>query len=113
MPGALLLGSAHFDDVLKARPEILAPGFGLVADDECGTVTGTIDITVKDQPATIDTVAVHPDHQPQGIGHLLLAEALSRVSALGVPTPGRVVKVLTVDSGASGAVALDQRGRAS
>ena len=80
------LSTAYFDDVLKAKPEAPAPGFGLVAADERGAVTGIIDVTVEGELATIDTVAVHPDRQHQGIGRALLAGARARVSALGVPT---------------------------
>ncbi|WP_329237937.1 GNAT family N-acetyltransferase [Streptomyces canus] len=80
------LESAYFDDVLKTKPETPAPGFGLVAAEERGTVTGIIDVTVEGELATIDTVAVHPDRRHQGIGRALLAEARARVSALGVPT---------------------------
>ncbi|MFF0087217.1 GNAT family N-acetyltransferase [Streptomyces canus] len=80
------LSTAYFDDVLKTKPETPAPGFGLVAAEERGTVTGIIDVTVEGELATIDTVAVHPDRQHQGIGRALLAEARARVSALGVPT---------------------------
>ncbi|MET9785120.1 GNAT family N-acetyltransferase [Streptomyces canus] len=79
------LNTSYFDDVLKTKPETPAPGFGLVAAAEHGTVTGIIDIAVEDELATIDTVAVHPDHQHQGLGRALLAEARARVSALGVP----------------------------
>ncbi|MFB8273476.1 GNAT family N-acetyltransferase [Streptomyces sp. NPDC055955] len=49
------------------RPEIPAPGFELVAG-----------------LATIDTVAVHPDHQHQGHGRALLAEAQARARVLGL-----------------------------
>ena len=80
------LSTPYFDDVLRTKPETPAPGFALVANEEHGTVTGIIDVTVEDELATIDTVAVHPDHQHQGIGRALLAGARDRVSALGVPT---------------------------
>ncbi|MFD3481042.1 GNAT family N-acetyltransferase [Streptomyces sp. NPDC058695] len=61
------------------------PGFGLVAAGEHGTVTGIIDVTVEVELATIDTVAVHPDHQNQGLGRALLAGVGACASALGVP----------------------------
>src|SRR5438445_3710206 len=79
------LGTAYFDDVLRAKPEIPAPGFELVAVDEAGTVAGIMDVTVADALATIDTVAVHPDFQHRGLGRALLAQARARVRALGVP----------------------------
>lgn len=80
------LNSAYFDDVLRAKPEIPAPGFALVAAEEDGTVTGIMDVSVAGELATIDTVAVHPDHQHQGIGRALLSETRARVRAVGVPT---------------------------
>ncbi|WP_405680534.1 GNAT family N-acetyltransferase [Streptomyces sp. NBC_01238] len=80
------LDTPYFDDVLTAKPETPAPGFALVATAEQETVTGIIDVSVDDELATIDTVAVHPDYQHQGLGRTLLTEARARVSALGVPT---------------------------
>jgi ribosomal protein S18 acetylase RimI-like enzyme len=80
------LNTPYFDDVLKSKPETPAPGFGLVAAEEHGTVIGIVDVTVEDELATIDTIAVHPDHQNQGLGRALLAEARARVSALNVAT---------------------------
>ncbi|MCX4790320.1 GNAT family N-acetyltransferase [Streptomyces sp. NBC_01221] len=85
------LDTPYFDDVLTAKPETPAPGFALVATAEQETVTGIIDVSVDDELATIDTVAVHPDYQHQGLGRTLLTEARARVSALGVRRwmPGR------------------------
>ncbi|MFJ5197936.1 GNAT family N-acetyltransferase [Streptomyces sp. NPDC088394] len=80
------LNTPYFDDVLTSKPEVPAPGFALVVAAELGDIKGIIDITVDDELATIDTVAVHPDYQHQGLGTALLAEARARVSALGVPT---------------------------
>ncbi|WP_326594416.1 GNAT family N-acetyltransferase [Streptomyces brevispora] len=80
------LSTAYFDDVLRAKPMVSVPGFELVAAEEFGAVIGIMDVTVEGELATIDTVAVHPDHQHQGIGRALLAEARTRVGALGVPT---------------------------
>ncbi|WP_435192910.1 GNAT family N-acetyltransferase [Nonomuraea sp. bgisy094] len=78
--------TAYFDDVLQSKPTIPAPGFELVAAKERGSVIGLMDVIVDGELATIDTLAVHPDHQHQGIGRALLSEALTRVTALGVPT---------------------------
>ena len=80
------LDTAYFDDVLQSKPRLSAPGFGLVAVDGDGTVTGILDVSVEGDLATIDTVAVHPDRRCQGIGRALLAEARGRVGGLGVPT---------------------------
>ncbi|MFI7273689.1 GNAT family N-acetyltransferase [Streptomyces sp. NPDC049879] len=88
------LDTPYYDNVLPAKPVIAPPGFELVAVDAAGVVTGLMDVTV-DVPAegaggeplaTIDSVAVHPDHQHQGIGRALLAEARNRVRALGIGT---------------------------
>lgn len=80
------LDTPYFDDVLTSKPEVPAPGFALVVASERGAVQGIIDVTVGEDLATIDTVAVHPDYQHQGLGRALLTEARARVSALGVPT---------------------------
>nr|WP_243876237.1 GNAT family N-acetyltransferase [Streptomyces sp. 846.5] len=40
-----------------------------------GTVIGIIVVVVEDGPSTIDTIAVHPDHQRCRIGSALLAQA--------------------------------------
>lgn len=77
------LDTAYFDDVVQAKPEIPAPGFELVAVDGAATVLGLLDVTVEDDEATMDTVAVHPDHQRRGIGRSLLAAAEERAKALG------------------------------
>ncbi|MFD5124136.1 GNAT family N-acetyltransferase [Streptomyces sp. NPDC058385] len=80
------LNTPYFDDVLQTKPEIPAPGFELVATDDSGTVLGAMDVMVDGGLATIDTVAVHPDHQHQGHGRALLAEAQARARALGLDT---------------------------
>ncbi|WP_223290904.1 GNAT family N-acetyltransferase [Streptomyces avicenniae] len=80
------LGTPYYDNVLPAKPPIAPPGFALVAVDAAGTVAGIMDVTVEEALATIETVAVHPDHQHRGIGRALLAEARGRVRALGVGT---------------------------
>ncbi|MFD0068517.1 GNAT family N-acetyltransferase [Streptomyces sp. NPDC056690] len=43
-----------------------------------------MDVTVGGDLATIDTVAVRPDHQCQGHGRALLKEAKARTRALGL-----------------------------
>jgi GNAT superfamily N-acetyltransferase len=79
------LGTAYFDDVRTARPACPPPGFGLVAVED-DTVVGVLDVEVADGVATIDTIAVHPDHQGRGIGTGLFGRACERVAALGVAT---------------------------
>ncbi|AYC35884.1 GNAT family N-acetyltransferase [Streptomyces griseorubiginosus] len=80
------LNTPYFDDVRQTKPEIPGLGFELVATDDSGAVLGVMDVTVDDDLATIDTVAVHPDHQHQGHGRALLAEAQARARALGLTT---------------------------
>ncbi|WP_442816912.1 GNAT family N-acetyltransferase [Streptomyces sp. NBC_01445] len=74
------------------------PGFGLVAAGEHGTVTGIIDVTVEVELATIDTVAVHPDHQNQGLGRRFLPGH--------APVSARWVCCGRLDQGRSGRIAL-------
>ncbi|GAA3886190.1 GNAT family N-acetyltransferase [Streptomyces sedi] len=78
------LDTPYFDDVDQTKPQIPPPGFELVATDDSGAVLGAMDVTVDDGLATIDTVAVHPDHQHRGHGRALLAEARARARALGL-----------------------------
>ncbi|WP_461036245.1 GNAT family N-acetyltransferase [Streptomyces mayteni] len=80
------LGTAYFDNVLRAKPAIPEPGLELVAVGEAGAVVGLLDVIVEGDAATIDNVAVHPDHQGRGIGAALLAEARARLRALGAAT---------------------------
>ena len=80
------LATDYFDDVHRRKPSVPAPGFSLVAVDRQHTVIGIIDVTVEADQATIDTVAVHPDHQHRGIGRALLTHACIRLRDLGVPT---------------------------
>jgi ribosomal protein S18 acetylase RimI-like enzyme len=78
------LGTAYFDDVMTAKQ---SPGVGaeLVAV-QGGIITGVLDLSVDGGLATIDTIAVHPDHQHLGTGTLLLEEARQRAAALGAST---------------------------
>lgn len=87
------LGSAYFDDVKTRRTVFEGDAIRLVAvhpkpggittpgEDE---VIGVLDVelwTADGEPAaTIDTVAVHPDHARRGIASALLAEALDRLA---------------------------------
>lgn len=87
------LGTAYFDDVARAKPAIPAPGFELVAVDGHNTVVGAMDVTIEGELATINTVAVHPDHQRRGIGRRLLTEAGDRVRA----SPATILDAWTRD----------------
>jgi N-acetylglutamate synthase-like GNAT family acetyltransferase len=80
------LHTAYFDDVLRAKPDSQAPGLELVAVDGNGSVVGIMDTSIDGALATIDTVAVHPDHQRRGLGRQLLERTRSRARALGATT---------------------------
>jgi ribosomal protein S18 acetylase RimI-like enzyme len=82
------LSTPYFDDVLPAKPVAAAPrpGLDLVAVSPDGTVVGIMDTTIEGDLATIDTVAVHPDHQRHGLGSRLLNHTRARVRALGLST---------------------------
>lgn len=84
------LGSAYFDDVKVERTRFEGPSIELVAvhprPDGMRTpgdheVVGVLDVEIDsgDGLATIDTIAVHPDHERAGIAGALLAEALERL----------------------------------
>ncbi|MGW6598917.1 GNAT family N-acetyltransferase, partial [Streptomyces sp. NPDC055036] len=72
------LNTAYYD-VDRAKPAIPVPGLELVAVDRTDTVVGIMDTMVVDTLATVDTVAVHPDHQHRGLGRALLRETRSRI----------------------------------
>jgi N-acetylglutamate synthase-like GNAT family acetyltransferase len=78
------LGTAYFDavEIAKQSPAI---GAELVAA-EGAAVVGILDFSVDASLATIDTIAVHPDHQHQGIGTKLFELARIRAAALGATT---------------------------
>lgn len=78
------LGTAYFDDVMAGKNSPLL-GADLVAEDS-GAIVGVLDLSAEGQIATIDTVAVHPDHQRLGIGTRLLARACGRAQELGATT---------------------------
>jgi len=78
------LGTAYFDDVMPAKRSA-----GLAAElvaEDAGTIVGVLDLSAEGQVATIDTIAVHPDHQRRGVGTSLLAAACARGHALGATT---------------------------
>jgi GNAT superfamily N-acetyltransferase len=80
------LGTAYYDDVDRAKPSIPAPGLQLVAVDTAGTVVGIMDTAVDASLATIDTVAVHPDHQRRGLAAALLRRTRAVVRERGAST---------------------------
>jgi N-acetylglutamate synthase-like GNAT family acetyltransferase len=78
------LGTAYFDDVMTAKTSPVM-GAELVAVD-AGAITGVLDLSAAGSLATIETIAVHPDHQHRGIGTALLEEACARAAELGATT---------------------------
>ena len=76
------LDTAYFDDVWTSRPPV-AVDLGLVVDHE-GVVVGLCDASVADDIATIDTIAIHPEHRRTGLGSALVATLLNRLRARGV-----------------------------
>ncbi|WP_151526564.1 GNAT family N-acetyltransferase [Serinicoccus kebangsaanensis] len=92
------LGSSYFDDVKDRRTTFDGPSVQLVAvaprpegmstpgEEE---VVGVLDVELWEDEggasvATIDTVAVHPDHQRAGVAGALLDEALGRLRGRGL-----------------------------
>jgi N-acetylglutamate synthase-like GNAT family acetyltransferase len=78
------LATAYFDDVMPAKKS-LELGAELVADDS-GAIVGVLDLSTEGLIATIETIAVHPDHQWRGIGTRLLDQACTRAQILGANT---------------------------
>lgn len=72
------LTTCYYDDVWARRPP--SPALQLVAVDG-DDVVGILDIEIDGDLATIDTVAVHPDHQGRGIASLLLDQAWRELPA--------------------------------
>jgi N-acetylglutamate synthase-like GNAT family acetyltransferase len=77
-------GCAHdyYDDVLVTKPHYDHPSVELVAVAD-GIVVGVLDAAVRDDLATIETIAVHPDHQARGIAIGLLNHCLPQLRDLG------------------------------
>lgn len=80
------LDTTYFDAVERTKPVIPAPGIELVATGPDGEIIGVLDASVEDGEATIDTVAVHPDHRSRGVASALLEETLACLRTLGVTT---------------------------
>lgn len=70
------LHTCYFDDVWQARPP--EPAVQLVASNG-GEVVGILDVEIDGSLATIDTVAVLPEHQGRGIAGALLDRALDQL----------------------------------
>ncbi|MEU5874934.1 GNAT family N-acetyltransferase [Glycomyces sp. NPDC047369] len=77
------LGTSYFDSVERRKPAVPEPGFSLVAVSG-GAVVGLMDVEVEGAEATIESVAVHPDRQSEGIARALLETAVRRLGAMSV-----------------------------
>ncbi len=80
------LDTQYHDDVKARRTTFDLPAVCLVATAEDSTVVGVLDVEINGATATIDTIAVHPDHARHGIATALLATAVSLLRAAGVAT---------------------------
>jgi ribosomal protein S18 acetylase RimI-like enzyme len=80
------LDTSYYDSVERTKPLIPAPGFELIAVDANRAVAAIMDVAVDGELATIETVAVHPDHQRRGLARALLAEASARAAAASAST---------------------------
>lgn len=83
------LGTQYYDDVRPRRAPLEGGSVGLVAvvpSPAGDQVVGILDVEVDGAEATIDTLAVHPDHARRGIGAAMLAVGTGRLGAQGVRT---------------------------
>lgn len=69
----------YYDDVRTSRPSFANPSIRLVATTPDHGVMGLLDVEIDGARATIDTVAVHPDHRGRGIATTLLDRALAEL----------------------------------
>ncbi|ACZ23338.1 acetyltransferase [Sanguibacter keddieii DSM 10542] len=84
-----VLSTQYYDDVRPRRAPLEERSVGLVAvspSPEGEEVVGILDVDVEVDAAeaTIDTLAVHPDHARSGIGAAMLAVAVGRLRAQGL-----------------------------
>ncbi|GAA5020613.1 GNAT family N-acetyltransferase [Actinopolymorpha pittospori] len=72
----------YYDDVAVERPRYAAPAIQRVAVvDEA--VVGLIDVAVAGAKATIEVLAVHPEHARRGLGTALLHSVLTELRDAG------------------------------
>jgi ribosomal protein S18 acetylase RimI-like enzyme len=79
------LGTQYYDDVKPRRTTFELPFISLVGVSDDGVVAGLLDVEIDNNAAaTIDTVAVHPDHTRHGIATALLDAVVPQLRASGV-----------------------------
>lgn len=73
------LDTCYYDAIEPRKPAVEADSVvDLVAVDE-GRIVGILDVALRGELATIETVCVHPDHRRYGIATRLLEEAIKRL----------------------------------
>jgi ribosomal protein S18 acetylase RimI-like enzyme len=80
------LSTQYYDDVKPRRTTFELPAICLVAESDDGLIAGLLDVEIDRDAATIDSIAVHPDHARQGVATALLDAAVPQVRAAGVTT---------------------------
>ena len=80
------LDTAFYDSVVPSKRAMGLPGLELVVVDEAGSVVAIMDTGIEGELATIDTVAVHPDHRRRGLGRQLLARTREWAREVGATT---------------------------
>jgi ribosomal protein S18 acetylase RimI-like enzyme len=82
-------GTEYYDDIVVERPAFENPAHRLVAVED-DTVVGLMDVEIFADRATIDVLAVHPDHQRRGLATRLLDAVLPhlRIGVLDAWTRG-------------------------
>ena len=68
----------YYDDVKHVKTALAPPSIELV-DSSATEIVGLLDVELDGETATIDTIAVRPDHSRSGVGRGLLSEALRRL----------------------------------
>ena len=71
-------GTEYYDDVVVDRPRFENRAHRLVAVED-DTVVGLMDVEIFTDRATIDVLAVHPDHQRSGLATQLLNAVIPRL----------------------------------
>ncbi|WP_279070654.1 GNAT family N-acetyltransferase [Microbacterium lacticum] len=80
------LDTQYYDDVKPRRTALADPSIALVAVSPTDEIVGILDVEIDGKSATIDTIAVHPDHQGAGIASALLRAALTHLGTDGIAT---------------------------